>query len=357
MGSNQSTSSSTSISEILNTSITEHTQSTRDSLQQRLQMSQTQNIRVGDIDINGDCRFSVNQTMTAELSATLQALHNMSSDTISSISADVAQQLETRLTQVNEELNLGQSNEASSSSYTRNSIENAIRNTQEQMSETFMDMGAVMNQEQDIELGNIKCTGSGEIELNQTMVIDMFASQVSETLFSATSDNQALASAAQSITTSIEQKNKGVDVMASCVTSIIVIIIICACFIILPLMGGLSSGKDSGSSESSGSSGSSESSGSSRSSGKSGKTGFLELAFGGSKNVLHGGLGPLIGIGFKVVCGIICIIVVMSLAKWIWENIGCMFKNDSQVFDEQTMPEDHEEKNNCCLGWECVDDE
>ncbi len=346
MGSNQSSASSTSLSDILNSSITEHTQSTRDSLKQRLQMSQTQVIKVGDMDISGECSFRATQSMTGELSATLQTLHNMYSDTRSTISADVAQQLETRLTQVNEGLNVGQSNEGSSSSYTRSSIENAIRNTQEQMSETFMDMGAVANQEQEITMGNIKCSGKGEIVLDQSMVMSMFADQVAQNIFSATASNNAIATSSQTISTAIEQHNKGLDLSASCVASFIAIVLV-------SLIGGMTSTKlyedtpdeakiilaETGSTAIKAKTGTM---GGSRKGRKNVKSDSIEhlIKYGGLGAVYSGLGGTLIG----CVCSSICLVCIY----FIWKKLirPCVLE-DPKIFEEQPMPEGYEDDTNC----------
>ncbi len=346
MGSNQSSASSTSLSSIVNSAITTHTQSTRDSLQQRLQMSQTQVIKVGDINMTDNCTFSANQKMTGELSATLQTLHNMSSDTRTAISADIAQALETRLTQVNEGLNIGQSNDASSASYTRSSIENAIRNTQEQMSETFMDMGAVANQEQEITLGNIQCSGSGSIELNQEMAMSLFSDQVAKNMFSSTASNNAVASSSQTISTAIEQHNKGLDLSASCAAS-------CIAIVMLSLIGGMTSTKlyedtpdeakiilaETGSAAIKAKTGTM---GGSRKGRKNLKSDSIEhlIKYGGLGAVYSGLGGTLIG----CVCSSICLVCIY----FIWKKLirPCVLE-DPKIFEEQPMREGYDDDTDC----------
>ena len=226
MGGNISSTASSSTTDIISGALTEHTQSAIDNLKQKVQMSQLQVITMEDLEVTGGCEFIGTQTMDADISATMQTLYTMSSETVQNVAATAAQELEHTIRQKNEGLNLAQANIADASSHLSSEIETAIRTAQEQMSESIMDMDAVMHQEQNIELKNIRCDGEGsKVTFNQDMALRMFAEKVSTNLFESTSNQDSLASSTQVLKMAVDQHNKGLDIMAMVISSLIACVI------------------------------------------------------------------------------------------------------------------------------------
>ena len=80
-------------------------------------MSQLQVITMEDLEVTGGCEFIGTQTMDADISATMQTLYTMSSETVQNVAATAAQELEHTIRQKNEGLNLAQANIADASSH------------------------------------------------------------------------------------------------------------------------------------------------------------------------------------------------------------------------------------------------
>ena len=336
-GTNEAETSNSSLTQIMNSAITSHTQSTRDSIKMRLQMSQSQTLNIGSVVMTDGCTLSANQSMSAELSSTIQTLHNMSSDTITNIAVTAQQAIFSRLSQKNEDLNFGQTNATKNSTSVRSDIENAIRNAQEQMSETYGDIGAIMNQEQVINMENLTCSGVGTaLNFSQEMAIQMFAETVAGNLFSATSENNSTAEAIQTTTTVIEQHNKGLDIFAMCVASSIALVL-------LALIAGFTSTKMYEDTPDEAKIAVAEAA-STGIKAKTGKRGGRVKTRSIDKLIKYGGFGMLESAAGGNIIGIITYCCVFWCFLSFWKNsIRPCWREDSKVFDEQPMGDDYEE--------------
>ena len=170
----------------------------------------TNNIKIKFVNVNaGDIKIKQINDVTTK--ALLTADTNVMSAIASNISNDISDKLEASLKQTNEDLNIGQTNVGIIS---QTSIKNIANNIEQDVRTGVSNLSNVtVDADQSIVI-EFSASNIGDVTLDQEAIIKSIAENIASSIIKSTAAATVDNKAATDMKSAVEQKNKGLDIMA-----------------------------------------------------------------------------------------------------------------------------------------------
>ena len=222
MGVNTSVQSIDSISSVTNNVMNEIATQINNNVSSYTRSNQVMNVSIN----NSNIACSVNLTQQAQMSVStmLQNSTKLSNDLASKLDAKIKEELSNKLTQTNEDLNLGQMNtgvlDTKSESYITQNLTTLIKTGITNSVTTDVQGTQYLNFS--ISNSNITCPPGGAINITQSMAIDQISKNISTNIVDNVVRNVVSSDLSKVIEQKAEQLNKGIDIFAMFTVFIII---------------------------------------------------------------------------------------------------------------------------------------
>ena len=214
-------------------------------IEQDVSAKQKMKIEIGDMLISGgsSCNITATQDMAVGVHSVLQAVTSLKSEQLQELSESIANEQQSQIDQVNKGLALG-----SNSAEVNQEIENTITANMTNIVSNAINNSNIttVSTEQELiaKIGNVSALDGSSCDFNfdQSKTLDIVSEQISEQSISAMQSSKFVREVTNKQSSTISQKNEGMDLMmsasSSCSSCILVIGGIAASGFLPSLMGG-----------------------------------------------------------------------------------------------------------------------
>lgn len=189
----------------------------------------------GDAIVDGPgskCETIINQDMKVGVHSALTAVTELSTTQMAELAEKIATNQTTAIEQVNEKLNLGQSNLSEVNSRINNHLQANMANIVENSIENSNITTVSTSQNIVYKAGDCIATGGGEVlrEFNQNMVLDVVAEQISDQAITSLQSLEVYRDVTNEQSAEIRQRNTGIEPImssssscGSCIISLVIL--------------------------------------------------------------------------------------------------------------------------------------
>jgi hypothetical protein len=222
MGTNVSVQDNVSITDIVNTNLTQISNDIDNGIVASATSNQTFNVTARGIRTKGD--FNASQKTNMSMNAILNTNSKLSADLANQVTNQIEKKLKNDLEQVNKDLNIGQTNIAK----TKNETVSKIKNNLSQIIKTGINntvqstTSGVQAFFVDLEFADI----GGNVNLGQESQIATVAKSISETIAEAAVKNVTETVDKTALENTVKQKNAGVDIMAFASIFLVIVLVV-----------------------------------------------------------------------------------------------------------------------------------
>jgi len=210
MGSNASTQSNIVNSNTVNESITKVVSDVTNSISASSTAYQNINIKSDGLVLMGD--FKVRQISDVGLKALLNSDVKVMSDISNQLTTKIKNDLDSKMKQANEQLNIGQVNVGVINTALNTNIKTLVDQSIKTSISNMVSSVSASNQVQTISFNND--TIHGNVDLSQEGIVKNISENISKTLETKIAKTISDSDASNSIKNAVEQFNKGIDVFA-----------------------------------------------------------------------------------------------------------------------------------------------
>lgn len=223
-GSNDSVNNNKVTNDVITNSLTSISNQLVNEIKQDVGANQVFKLKTGSITSSGagsKCNISVDQKMGVNVHSVLQAVTELSNQQMQDLATSIANEQTAQIDQVNESFNLGQENSAEVNNDIRTNIENNMETILSNSIRNANITTVSAAQEQIVTLEDITCLEGGEVDLtfNQEMALDVISEQISDNAITNMQSVKSYTDVTNKQKTAISQLNKGVDPLASAMSS------------------------------------------------------------------------------------------------------------------------------------------
>jgi hypothetical protein len=223
MGTNISKQSTESITDITNQTMNNISTSINTGSSSYLRTNQRLYINQGMVDTGGG-DYNVSQSSNIVLSTIINNTTSLSNDLSTSLMSQIRKELDTQIKQVNEDLNLGQTNIAIQDTLSNTDIKNIISTSVDTTVSSTVTSDSQNEQELHIRNLGIKTRG-GDVNISQSSIIEALAKNISSNIVENVISSVVSNEVSEKITMKADQLNKGIDIFAMFAVFVIIAVI------------------------------------------------------------------------------------------------------------------------------------